>query len=1197
MRRWPVPTRGVRACLALVLGVLAGSAVGADEPPPAAPVAAAVTPEEQADAVLAAVAAKDEAALKGLAAKDDPDPWLVVDALLARGEHDAAEAFAKAAPRVDVEALPAYVQAARGRAPAAAEHERLAAANGTFKAEKFEQVLEITAEPLDVLDTIVRVRLQTSRGRALAKLSRWTEGASVQRHGAAAAAALGWLRRASELHDGAARAAAEGADRVGALESRAALLAILERRGEERGAAWTLGQIGIDRAEMQDHAGALAAYAQSLARFQALKDEEQIARTFWNIAITHQEQGEFAKEVAALEGALRAEEARGNEPGALEKLLQLGGACGRLGEHAKALSILERGLARSEALGDKAVTCTALARIGDQHHALQDAPNARRFYERSLALADEFGQHDASRNALASLGRMHLDLGEHPQAFAVFQDLLDRRKALGDEADAAYWLFRIATVHSSRGDHAKAVTILEKALREQERLGLKPAAALTHSHIGISYLALGEFAKALAAQERALAGAQAKGNKAQQAAEIINLGNIYCGLGDYATALSFCERGLALATEIGHREWRAAALTNISAIYIDSWQPEKALRASELALVEQEALRDRDGAAKSLSNIGVVHVYIGDFEKGLAALERALEIEEALGNHAGVAKKLGLIGDALLRSGDEARGHEFLERAARMARSRRLAPVLKSMLVNSARARLKAGDSARALRDALEALDLAEGLLGNLDDEQGSLARAAYSNLFAIGALAALRQEDPDELLKFLDSGRAGALLDSLDQREALRWKAEFLPPELQRLEGEARAKERAARDAFDVVSRGADRAAALAAAKTLDEAIDALRAVVNRIQRELKQAALFYPRVRTIEDVRSVLKPGQALVIYGLCLGEGLALVLWHDGERMVTLGNVDELIAACEALEAKDAHADVQPALETLRQRLVEPLALDDGVTQVIVSPEGPLCYLPFAALFRQPVAMTPSGTTHVLLLEEQRKRGQGILALGDPDYAGVSDGAKAIYYRGRTLAPLPATRAEATTIGSVTLLGAEASEAGFHAAVARSSGWRAVHFACHGLVNVVKPMLSSLALSRAGDGDGFLTASEVLRTQIPADLAVLSACETATGSIVRGEGIVGLVRAFMFAGAPRVICSLWKVDDEATSALMTKFYELWNPALSERSESKGPPDGSKGLPTAEALRQAQEFVRSQERWKHPFYWAAWVLWGLPD
>ncbi|MDH3590833.1 MAG: CHAT domain-containing protein, partial [Planctomycetota bacterium] len=216
---------------------------------------------------------------------------------------------------------------------------------------------------------------------------------------------------------------------------------------------------------------------------------------------------------------------------------------------------------------------------------------------------------------------------------------------------------------------------------------------------------------------------------------------------------------------------------------------------------------------------------------------------------------------------------------------------------------------------------------------------------------------------------------------------------------------------------------------------------------------------------------------------------------------------------------------------------------------------------------------------LLNEKRAKGEGILALGDPEYTGASKGAQAIYYRGRTLSPLPATRKEAEAIGTTTLLGAQASEAGLYKALPTKKRWRAVHFGCHGLVNVEQPMLSSLALAPDGEHDGFLTALEVLRTKIPADLAVLSACETARGKIVKGEGIVGLTRAFMFAGSPRVICSLWKVDDEATQALMVKFYELW-----------------KTQPTATALKNAQAFVRGHDKWKHPYYWAAWQLWGLP-
>jgi CHAT domain-containing protein len=208
-----------------------------------------------------------------------------------------------------------------------------------------------------------------------------------------------------------------------------------------------------------------------------------------------------------------------------------------------------------------------------------------------------------------------------------------------------------------------------------------------------------------------------------------------------------------------------------------------------------------------------------------------------------------------------------------------------------------------------------------------------------------------------------------------------------------------------------------------------------------------------------------------------------------------------------------------------------------------------------------------------------------LGDPDYAGADAGATAIYVRGRALARLPASRTEAQAIGTTVLVGSDASEDGLRTALATQERWRAVHFACHGLIDPENPTRSALALTSTAGEDGFLTAVEVLRMEMRTDLAVLSACETGTGRIVKGEGIVGLTRSFMYAGAPRVICSLWKVDDEATQELMRRFYELWNPAEGE------------GLATADALRQAQQHVRAQSKWAHPYYWAAWVLWGLPD
>jgi CHAT domain-containing protein len=144
--------------------------------------------------------------------------------------------------------------------------------------------------------------------------------------------------------------------------------------------------------------------------------------------------------------------------------------------------------------------------------------------------------------------------------------------------------------------------------------------------------------------------------------------------------------------------------------------------------------------------------------------------------------------------------------------------------------------------------------------------------------------------------------------------------------------------------------------------------------------------------------------------------------------------------------------------------------------------------------------------------------------------------------------------------------------------------VHFATHGLIDSVHPELSGLVLSlvdREGRAqDGFLPAFEVFNLNLPADLVVLSACRTALGKDIRGEGLVGLTRAFMYAGTPRVVASLWKVDDSATAELMKRLY----------AGMLGP----KRLRPAAALRAAQLGLWRDKAWSAPYYWAAFVLQG---
>jgi CHAT domain-containing protein len=213
--------------------------------------------------------------------------------------------------------------------------------------------------------------------------------------------------------------------------------------------------------------------------------------------------------------------------------------------------------------------------------------------------------------------------------------------------------------------------------------------------------------------------------------------------------------------------------------------------------------------------------------------------------------------------------------------------------------------------------------------------------------------------------------------------------------------------------------------------------------------------------------------------------------------------------------------------------------------------------------------------------------VLALGDPTYpAGAGTPAPAVRAfatRGVALTRLPHTRAEVTAIGrlfprqTTVRVGAAAVK---RAVEREGAGARILHFACHGLIDNQDPLASALALSPEGEqDDGLLRAYEVMeKVRLKADLVVLSACETGLGEETRHEGIVGLTRAFQYAGAKSVLVSLWSIADASTARLMGEFYRHLKA----------------GVTKDEALRRAQVALLRSKSYTHPFYWAPFVLVG---
>jgi CHAT domain-containing protein len=214
---------------------------------------------------------------------------------------------------------------------------------------------------------------------------------------------------------------------------------------------------------------------------------------------------------------------------------------------------------------------------------------------------------------------------------------------------------------------------------------------------------------------------------------------------------------------------------------------------------------------------------------------------------------------------------------------------------------------------------------------------------------------------------------------------------------------------------------------------------------------------------------------------------------------------------------------------------------------------------------------------------------LASALTDVSGTPSGTSAGPVQGLMLARLQGTRAEATQIAALTKISGGTADTMFdlkaneNDLIARDmKSYRVIHIATHGLLNAERPQFSGVVLSLVGNktGDGFLRTDEIFNLKMGSPLVMLSACETGLGKERKGEGVIGLTRAFMYAGAPTVGVSLWSVNDASTALLMADFYKRMLTGA--------------GVPPAEAMRGAQQNMIAGKKFSNPYYWAPFVLQG---
>jgi CHAT domain-containing protein/Tfp pilus assembly protein PilF len=1125
---------------------------------------------DAADAAARAFAAGDQAALKALAEKDDPDPWLVADELCARGAHEAALAFANAAPRKTTEKLPAHLAASPNRPSDAQAREALVAAAAALAAGPAGDAQRALDGVRAEAGTLFSARLLKARGEVLRTLERLEESAQASLEGAREAEAIGWLRGAVEMLDTAARVHAARSDfraEVAALER---CLAVTETAGLRLAKFGVLVSLGSAHLNLGLYRQALGHYERALEFAEALGHRRGIAVALACIGRVQSSLGSHALALQYLKRALTAQEELNDRAEVAKLLSHIGITQYNLQAYAQALEHHGRALRLQEDMGDRAGAARTVGNMGVVHRSLGQFAQALEHHERALKLKEELGDRAGTAMTLNNMGSVHSALGSQAAALACYERALGIRQELNDRPGTATNLDLLAGVHWSRGSYASAVGYCERALKLHEEMEDRVGTAKTLLTLGVIYCELGSYARALDYEMRSLRLREEIGDRPGVAVILGNIGNLYCALGSYRQALEHHERALKIEEELGNRGGMAGTLANIGLVCSNMDSDTQALAYLERALEIQEGLGDRPGAARTLGHIGGAHRRLGSYAQALEYFGRALRLQETLGDLLGTARTLRGIADVHGSLGSYARAGEYHERARALAAEMGALEEEVGSLWGLAEAHLAQGDAREAARRAREAVDELPLLEGRLPEELGAFARQKWNGLLDVGVRAALVLDDAEEACFFLESDRAAGLLEALGGRQTLR--DTVIPEQLAAAEQGARASLAAARARQDRANGTGNRAEIQAAHEELERAQSRMLEKVAEVQRAAKaKADVAYPRARPLGAIRGRLRDGEALVLYGLTPDSSVALVATREGSRLQRLARQEEIEHLCASISAEKA--DV-PAL---RRALVEPLALPAGARRILISPDDALARVPFALLIpERELAYVPSGTTYDVLCDERELRGRGVLAVGDPDYGVPVAMRGADVLLGTGLTPLPATREEAKAVGDVVLLGQDATPASLFLEISRRPRWRAVHIACHGLMDPERPLLSSLALT-----GGDIATLDIFRSAIAADLVVLSACETAKGKVYRSEGVVGFVRAFMFAGAPRVIVSLWKVDDDATRALMVKFYERW----------KG------GAGAARALKEAQEHVAAQERWSHPKYWAAWQLWGLPE
>ncbi len=829
----------------------------------------------------------------------------------------------------------------------------------------------------------------------------------------------------------------------------------------------------------------------------------------------------------------------------------------------QSLDFYHQSLTALRKANDEAGLAQAFLDIGYSNSDLSEIENAVRFFEQALTSWRNVKNPRGEALTLTALGHLHSKLGDKQRAFDLYYKSIDLLEPLEDRIAMAFNFDGIGYIHAGLGESASALQQYTKSFQLYSEAKYSFGEASMLCKIAEIYIALEEYGKALVHLKRALALGRAAGEPRLQATPTALEGKVHERQSQPTLALDAYQKALILNRKGNDKREEAYTLNSIGRIQEALGLEKEALKNYSLALKLNCETRDRFGESGTLYRLAKLQQHMGQVKDAKSSAEQSIALVESL--RAGVAS------------------HDL--RTSYVASVYQLYELYVDILM-SLHAVEPRGGFAQAALEASEA-GRVRTLLETLAETKTQIRVGVDPKLLERERALQLRLE-----------GLATQLVTAASKRVELEAEIERVTSQYRDIQGQIRAG-------------------------------------------SPQYAALVQPVTLKVKQIQELLDPGTVMLEYSLGEKRSFLWVLTRNSVSSYELPAqaviekvAQQLYSAITAPEdpmgrgsSKSYEADARAISSMLLGSVTE---LSEATRLVIVA-DGVLQYIPFSSLpnpaysqtenlvSRFEIVRLPSAS--VLSMQraqfaQREPRPKSVAVLADPVFdltdsrvtelrtsrrspaIAKSNGPASrnatrslrdtgVMVNGRiqrlmySMEEANAVYAASSSPDSLKAIGFQASRA--TATSPELSQYRIIHIAAHGVLNSKHPELSGILLSLIDENgkpvEGFLQLHEIYNLKLPAELVVLSACETGIGKQIRGEGFIALTRGFMYAGAARVVASLWKVDDSATAALMAHFY---------REMFKN------GRRPAEALKEAQIAISREKRWRHPYYWAGFVIQG---